>query len=102
MAASAGICRCEVYIRSGTDGRSWAIGNDLVERAIRYDDTAGLQTEKLTYKVTGRDYAAPGKGHPGTADEFSFAADQKPINGKSAHFRRAQIQQTGDGKTLDL
>jgi alpha-galactosidase len=102
LAAGAGICRGEVYVHSGADGRSWSIGNELIERAIRYDDAGGLRTEKLSYKVTGRDYAALGKGQPGAADEFSFTSGQKQINGKSARFQSAQVQQTNSGKTLDI
>ena len=52
------------YVRAGTDGKGWAIGNALVEREIRFDPARGLYTASWRHKVTGTDFmqiAAPSK-----------------------------------------
>src|SRR5580700_11415354 len=47
-----------VYLRASVDGRSWVIGNDLVERGIKFDPREGLSTTSWRHKVTGTDFMA--------------------------------------------
>lgn len=71
----------ESYIRPGPDGKSWSIGNSLVERVVRFDETRGLRTASWRYKVTGKEFLDGGIEQSGA--EFSFSLDGKSLAGNS-------------------
>ncbi len=65
------------YIHTSDDGKSWVIGNELVEREIRFDAEIGLYTASWRNKVTGRDFMKDAAAHRRWGREFSFVADGK-------------------------
>jgi alpha-galactosidase len=71
----------EAYVRPASDGRSWSIGNGLIERVVRFDEETGLRTASWRNKVTGREFLASEPEHSG--EEFSFNLDGKPLAGAS-------------------
>jgi alpha-galactosidase len=44
------------YIHAAAGGRTWQLGNSLVEREIRFAPNHGLYTENWVHKVTGTDF----------------------------------------------
>jgi len=73
-----------VYVRTSADGRNWLIGNDLVERGIRFDPREGLSTTSWRHKVTGTDFMARARARNSFGNEFSFRADQTTLTGSTA------------------
>ncbi len=69
------------YVRAGSDGRSWTIGNGLVEREIRYDPKAGLYTAHWKHNVTGTDFMQRAQAEKDWGPEFSFDADGEHFAG---------------------
>lgn len=69
------------YIHSSSDGRSWTIGNALVQRVIRFDSQSGLYTESWRHQVTGTEFIADALKHRGRGGEFSFRADDHMLAG---------------------
>ncbi len=69
------------YVRSNPEGKSWEVGNALVQRDIRFDAKLGLYTEKWQHKVTGSNFIASALRHPGRGGEFSFHADGELVAG---------------------
>ncbi len=69
------------YARPGTDPKSWAIGNDLVERVIRFDPNTGLRTTSWRNKQTGTEFMNHVPQVAATGGEFAFAAGGKQYVG---------------------
>jgi alpha-galactosidase len=67
------------YARAADDGKSWVIGNDQVEREIKFDPAHGLSTVAWRHRVTGTDFMAQAKGAWGA--EFSFQAGDARVAG---------------------
>ena len=42
-----------VLVRPGADGKSWTLGNALVERDVRFESQHGLETVSWRHIVTG-------------------------------------------------
>ena len=69
------------YIRAGSDGRSWTIGNGLVEREVRFDPKVGLYTAHWKHNVTGTDFMQRARVGSNWGPEFHFAADAEFFSG---------------------
>ena len=63
---------------------SWTIGNDQVERRIRYDPSRGLFTEGLTDLNTGTRLIHTGDADDKPSPEFSFVCDGQHYWGSSS------------------
>ena len=72
------------YVRPGADGKSWTIGNDLVEREVRFEAKAGLYTAAWRSKVTGTDFLTAAGHDRSRGKEFSFLAGGKEYAGASS------------------
>ncbi len=70
-------------VRTGPGGRSWTIGNGLVEREVRFEPGKGLTTAGWRSLVTGTDFMRHAK-EPGA--EFSFVADGQHFRGAGGNF----------------
>ncbi len=82
-----------VYVQASADGRSWLIGNDLVERGIRFDPSRGLCTTSWHHKVTGTDFMARASAQMRLGSEFSFWADRTPLTGSMAGSKWEALQE---------
>ena len=99
-----------VYIRPGADGKSWAIGNTLVERQVSFTHERGLETTSWLHKVTGTQFLKlPTQETPNSslyAAEFSFQADGQLYAGSSPVFNlfRAETAREvpGGGRILEV
>jgi len=75
------------FVRTNQEGKSWTIGNALVERKIRFDPGMGLYTESWLHKVTGKDFMKhlsedlPWGPETPSGAEFSFQADGAGLAG---------------------
>jgi alpha-galactosidase len=69
------------FAHTGTEGKSWTVGNTLVEREICFDPKLGLYTAAWRHKVTGTDYVAPLRSRGIRREEFSFMADADSFSG---------------------
>lgn len=69
------------YVDVGADKKSWTIGNDLVEREIRFDAAGGLYTSRWVHRVTGTDYMARAREGNRWGPEFYFNADGERLAG---------------------
>ena len=67
-------------------GGIWTIGNDQVERTVRYDPSRGLFTEALTDLNTGARLIHLGEAHDKASPEFSFVCDGHHYRGSSSAF----------------
>lgn len=76
--AIAGTSPC--YIRTGAAGRSWAIGNGMVERQLKFD-ALGLYTASWRNKTTTTDFMKDAAAHRRWGREFAFVADGKQYTG---------------------
>jgi alpha-galactosidase len=96
------------FIRTGADGQSWTVGNELVQRALRFSPGHGLFTDSWKHRLTGTDFmrqpftAAPNtEPHPG--NEFSFDVGGQKVRGNTEkapadfEFVRSQIDDTNAG-----
>lgn len=63
------------YVRAGAEGKSWTIGNDLVEREVRFDPARGLYTASWRHKPTGTDFMKRAQAEKRWGSEFSFVLD---------------------------
>lgn len=76
-----------VFARTNAVGKSWTVGNTLVEREVRFDANVGLFTESWRHKVTGKDFlknlSSDSSSAPETrrGAEFSFQVDHKEVSG---------------------
>lgn len=71
------------YVRFGSDRKTWTIGNDFVEREIRFDPNIGLYTMRWQHKSTGTDFVRRPPDYPFAhrAAEFSFEVDGETFRG---------------------
>ena len=75
------------FVRTNAEGKSWTVGNALVEREIRFDPKVGLYTESWTHKVTGKNFLKesdtdlPWEPETRWGVEFSFQADTTHLAG---------------------
>ena len=83
------------YVRAAAAGKSWTIGNDLVEREIRFDAASGLGTTDWRNKVTGTDFMKPRGRQASLGREFSFVADGKEYAGTGGAFEFDSSSTTG-------
>jgi alpha-galactosidase len=94
------------YIRAGADGKTWTIGNGLVEREIRFDPKIGLYTASWKHKVTGTDFMQRAQAGKNRGREFSFVADGEYFAGATAEKYKLPIAGEGNpavpGKRLSI
>ncbi|HEV2425613.1 MAG TPA: glycoside hydrolase family 36 protein [Terriglobia bacterium] len=97
------------YVRTGADGRSWTIGNERVERQLRFDGTSGLYTASWRNKTTATDFMKDAAARRRWGREFAFIADGKQYAGSGGsreggfEFRSAGEADTAPaGKELRL
>ncbi len=99
------------YVRAEASGetKSWAIGNGLVERTLKFSPARGLYTATFRHKVSGTDFLMKDESgtHPGA--EFTFQADSENFSGAtggpSAHFTLSGSQVKDlqpSGKVLEI
>ncbi len=76
----------------------WSVGNEFVERIMRFDRSRGLETETLRYEATGRDFISHGRED--AAGEFSFQADGHELTGTTSFVLRGSNTSSIDGGKL--
>jgi alpha-galactosidase len=75
------------FVRTNAEGKSWTVGNTLVEREIRFDPKVGLYTESWLHRVTGKNFLKqldtdlPWGPETRWGAEFSFQADSTHLAG---------------------
>jgi alpha-galactosidase len=82
--------------------QSWTIGNQQIERSLRFDDTSGLVTERLTDLVSHKDYISATQPIGKPSLEFSLACNGERLSGKSFTLVRAEPATLPDGKSLTI
>jgi alpha-galactosidase len=70
-------------VRTNEEGKSWTVGNSLVEREIRFDPKRGLHTESWRHKVTGTDFMEEGRKRGGPGREFTVLMDGDSLAGSN-------------------
>ena len=104
LAASVHARTDSVLVRTGADGRSWTIGNSLVERELHFDSERGLRTVSWRHKLTGTDFISAAGRNRYAGSEFSFRADGDSFAGSQGpawEFVGAETQGLGSsGKLL--
>jgi alpha-galactosidase len=63
------------FVRISDEGKSWTIGNSLVEREVCFDPKVGLYTKSWRHRVTERDFLSQSSQGARRGAEFSFQAD---------------------------
>ena len=63
-----------LLVRTGADGKSWTIGNALVEREVRFESQRGLHSVSWRHVVTGTDFMSAAGPNRSGGGEFSFEA----------------------------
>ena len=104
MALLAVVSTCE-FATAAADAKklsneSWSISNEFVERKVVFSRERGLETERLLYKVTGRDFIAQGRRANSMAGEFSFSSNGRELTGKSSFVLRGSDILTLEGGRL--
>jgi alpha-galactosidase len=69
------------YVNASADQQGWTIGNDLVEREIRFDASGGLYTSRWVHKVTGADFMLRARDAKRWGPEFYFNVDGERLSG---------------------
>ena len=103
------------FVHTNAEGKSWTVGNTLVEREIRFDPKVGLYTESWLHKVTGKNFLKhldtdlPWGPETRWGAEFSFQADAAHVvgatRGPAADFDWVAAQTSDlapDGKLLEI
>jgi len=72
-----------VVVRTGADGKSWTIGNAVVERKVRFELQRGLHTVSWRHMVTGTDFMSAAGPNRSGGSEFSFEADGDSFAGSN-------------------
>ena len=110
------------YVRAEATGekKSWAIGNGLVERTLKFSPERGLRTATFQHKVSGTDFLMKDRSGTHAGAEFTFQVDSENVSGATggpnAHFTLAgshvtdlpplgkvlEILLKGRGKPLDV
>jgi alpha-galactosidase len=83
-------------------GQSWTIGNDRIERAVRFDETAGLTTERISDLVSHKEYVHTPRGDEKKPAEFSMVVNGAPQTGASFAFVKAEQHAIENGKSLEV
>ncbi len=86
IAASLSAQSTPAYINAGSDHQSWAIGNALIERQIRFDPKIGLYTTGWQDKLTGTDFIKLTPADNARGAEFSFQAGGDRLAGSEGAF----------------
>jgi len=71
------------FVRTNAEGKSWTVGNTLVEREIRFDPQLGLYTASWRHLVTGTDLMNVAQAKRYWGSEFFFHADADSFSGSS-------------------
>jgi alpha-galactosidase len=71
------------FVRTNAEGKSWTVGNTLVEREIRFDPKLGLYTASWWHKVTGTDFMEAARKRGAQGDEFSVLVDGDSFAGSN-------------------
>lgn len=87
------LCAAEnepAYVHASADGKSWSVGNGLVERDVRYHPAHGLYSERWIHKLTGTNFLReklPADQEWKSAGqwrlEFEFYADGQRLRGST-------------------
>ncbi|HXJ96688.1 MAG TPA: alpha-galactosidase [Terriglobia bacterium] len=78
---SSGSEDAKAFVRKNVAGKSWTVGNGLVEREIHFDPAEGLSTASWRHKVTGTDFMEEGRKRGSRGGEFSVLIDGDPLVG---------------------
>jgi alpha-galactosidase len=94
------------FVRTNAEGKSWTVGNSLVEREIRFDPKLGLYTASWRHKVTGTDFMEAARKRGAQGDEFSVLVDGDSFagsNGSAWELIEAKTQKlTPSGESLAI
>jgi hypothetical protein len=71
----------KAFVRTNVEGKSWTVGNSLVEREIHFDPPEGLDTSSWRHKVTGTDFMEEGRKRGSHGGEFSVLVDGDSLVG---------------------
>jgi alpha-galactosidase len=82
--------------------QSWTIGNDHIERTLRFDPATGLATERFTDLESHRDFISPPQSDKRARPEFSFLCNGKTLTGASFQLEKADPATLPDGKSLTI
>jgi len=83
------------FVRTGADGKSWTIGNALVEREVHFESQRGLHTVSWRHILTGTDFMSAAGPARYAGSEFSFEASGDSFagsNGSAWQFVGAETQ----------
>ena len=69
------------FVRTNDEGRSWTVGNALVERQIHFDSEHGLLTASWRHLVTGTDFMEISWKRGNTGAEFTLRVDGEALRG---------------------
>lgn len=73
--------RFAAFVHTNTEGKSWTIGNSLVEREVRFDPDLGLHTTSWRHHVTGTDFMKTARKQGKRGEEFSLWVDGDSLRG---------------------
>ncbi|HMD85208.1 MAG TPA: glycoside hydrolase family 36 protein [Terriglobia bacterium] len=71
------------FVRTNDEGKSWTLGNALVEREIHFDPKLGLRTASWRHKVTGTEFMGAGGKWGPQGHEFSVLVDGDSFRGSN-------------------
>ena len=71
------------FARTNAEGKSWTLGNSLVEREIQFDAQHGLRTTSWRHKVTGTDFMEEGRKRGDWGREFAVSVEGNALTGSS-------------------
>ena len=71
------------FVRANDEGKSWTVGNSLVEREIHFDPKLGLRTASWRHKVTGTDFMEEGRKRKDRGREFAVLVDGDSLAGSA-------------------
>ncbi|MGO8790776.1 MAG: alpha-galactosidase [Terriglobia bacterium] len=69
------------FVHTNAEGKSWTVGNALVEREVHFDPEQGLHTESWLHKVTGTDFMETPRKRRNRGGEFSLWVDGDALAG---------------------
>ena len=69
------------FVRTNAAGKSWTVGNNLVERRIEFDPQKGLSTPSWRHKVTGTEFMGAESRWGSQGREFSLNLDGAALSG---------------------
>ncbi len=73
----------DAYIAYDGNNKTWEVGNSSIRRRTAYRAAAGYRLTRLTNKLTGREWLAPGSG---TSAELHMILGGQEIHGSSSSF----------------